>query len=113
LRLDAVTGGKMVLAKSLAEMPAERGKSFAAVSSGSTGSALLGNRAPKGVGILVSGHWEPPTRVAFPDAVGNHILRCLPRRAKAARDSMSRRSTGLNMLRTMCCRTCPTWSSTG
>jgi predicted AlkP superfamily pyrophosphatase or phosphodiesterase len=47
LRLDAATGGKMVLVKSLAELLAERGKSFAAVSSGSTGSALLGNpRAP-------------------------------------------------------------------
>src|SRR4030095_8551037 len=34
LRLDAATGGKMVLVKSLAEMLAERGKSFATVSSG-------------------------------------------------------------------------------
>jgi predicted AlkP superfamily pyrophosphatase or phosphodiesterase len=76
LRLDAVTDGKMVLTKSLADMLAERGKSFAAVSSGSTGSALLGNpRAPKGVGILVSGYWEPPKRVAFPDAVNDAILR--------------------------------------
>jgi predicted AlkP superfamily pyrophosphatase or phosphodiesterase len=90
LRLDAATGGKMVLAKSLAEMLAEHGKSFAAVSSGSTGSALLGNpRAPKGVGILVNGYWEPPTRVAFPDAVNDAILRRFPwaPRKGGARDS--------------------------
>jgi arylsulfatase A-like enzyme len=90
LRLDAVTSGKMVLAKSLAEMLAERGKTFAAVSSGSTGSALLGNpRAPKGVGILINGYWEPPTRVAFPDAVNNQILRRFPPapRKGGARDS--------------------------
>jgi Type I phosphodiesterase / nucleotide pyrophosphatase len=79
LRLDAATGGKMVLVKSLAEMLAERGKSFATVSSGSTGSALLGNpRAPKGVGILINGYWDPGTRVAFPDAVNDQILRRFP-----------------------------------
>ena len=50
LRLDAVTGERMVLAKTLGEILAERGKSLAVVSSGSTGSALLVNpRAPKGV----------------------------------------------------------------
>jgi predicted AlkP superfamily pyrophosphatase or phosphodiesterase len=45
LRLDAVTGGAMVLAKSLGEILAERGKTLAVVSSGSTGSALLGQPA--------------------------------------------------------------------
>src|SRR6266436_3064443 len=79
LRLDAVTGGGMVLTKSLAEYLAERGKTLAVVSSGSTGSALLANpRAPKGVGILVNGYWEPGTRVAFPDAVNENILRRFP-----------------------------------
>jgi predicted AlkP superfamily pyrophosphatase or phosphodiesterase len=90
LRLDAATGGKMVLAKSLAEMLAERGKSFAAVSSGSTGSALLGNpRAPKGTGILVNAFWEPGKRVAFPDAVNDAILRRFPAapRPGGAKDS--------------------------
>jgi hypothetical protein len=79
LRLDEVTGGGMVLVKSLAEYLAERGKTLAVVSSGTTGSALLGNpRAPKGVGILVNGYWEPGERVAFPDAVNEAILRRFP-----------------------------------
>jgi predicted AlkP superfamily pyrophosphatase or phosphodiesterase len=79
LRLDAVTGGAMVLAKSLGEILAERGKTLAVVSSGSTGSALLGNpRAPKGVGVLVNGYWEPGVRVAFPNAANDAILRRFP-----------------------------------
>src|SRR5258708_4069060 len=40
LRLDAATGGRMVLTKTLAEMLAERGKTLAIVSSGTTASAL-------------------------------------------------------------------------
>ena len=37
------------------------------MSSGSTGQVLLLNpRAPKGVGVLVNGYWEPGMRVAFP-----------------------------------------------
>ena len=75
LRLDEVTGGGMVLAKSLGEILAERGKRLAAVSSGSTGSALLLNpRAPKGVGVLINGYWEPGVRVAFPPAVNDAVL---------------------------------------
>jgi arylsulfatase A-like enzyme len=76
LRLDAATGERMVLAKTLGEILAERGKSLAVVSSGSTGSALLVNpRAPKGVGVLVNAFWEPGVRVAFPDTVNDAILR--------------------------------------
>jgi arylsulfatase A-like enzyme len=79
LRLDAATGGRMVLAKTLGEMLAERGKTLAVVSSGSTGSALLVNpRAPKGVGVLVNAFWEPGVRIAFPDAVNDAILRRFP-----------------------------------
>ncbi len=75
LRLDAATGGRMVLAKSLAEMLAARGQTLAVVHSGTTGSALLGNpRAPQGVGVLVNAWWEPGVRVAFPDAVNAAIL---------------------------------------
>jgi predicted AlkP superfamily pyrophosphatase or phosphodiesterase len=78
-RLDEATGGGMVLTKSLAEILAERGKALAVVSSGSTGSALLGNpRAPKGVGILVNGFWDPGKRVAFPDAVNDAVLHRFP-----------------------------------
>jgi predicted AlkP superfamily pyrophosphatase or phosphodiesterase len=89
LRLDAATGERMVLAKTLGEILAERGKSLAVVSSGSTGSALLVNpRAPKGVGVLVNAFWEPDVRVAFPDAVNDAILRRFPAAPKkgGARD---------------------------
>src|ERR1700759_4673706 len=41
LRLDAATGGGMVLVKSLGEFLTEHRKTLAVVSSGSTGSALL------------------------------------------------------------------------
>jgi arylsulfatase A-like enzyme len=74
LRLDDVTGGGMVLVKTLGEILQERGKRLAAVSSGSTGSALLTNaRAPQGAGVLISGYWEPGVRVAFPDAVNDAV----------------------------------------
>src|SRR5437660_6460785 len=76
LRLDEATGGGMVLAKSLAEILAERGKRLAVVSSGSTGQALVLNpRAPKGVGMLINGYWEPGVRVGFPAAVSDEVLR--------------------------------------
>jgi arylsulfatase A-like enzyme len=79
LRLNAATGGRMVMAKSLAEFLAERGKTLAVISSGSTGGALLVNpRAPQGVGVLVNGYWEPGTRVAFPDAINQAVLRRFP-----------------------------------
>jgi predicted AlkP superfamily pyrophosphatase or phosphodiesterase len=79
LRLDAATGERMVLAKTLGEILAEHGKTLAVVSSGSTGSALLVNpRAPKGTGVLVNAYWEPGVRVAFPDAVNEAILRRFP-----------------------------------
>src|SRR6266849_5168892 len=67
---------------------AERGKRFAAVSSGSTGQALLLNpRAPKGIGVLINGYWEPGVRVAFPSEVNDAVLQrfgAAPRRAGAA-----------------------------
>jgi arylsulfatase A-like enzyme len=76
LRLDEVTGGGMVLVKTLGEILQERGKRLAAVSSGSTGSALLTNaRAPQGAGVLINGYWEPGVRVAFPDAVNDAVRR--------------------------------------
>jgi hypothetical protein len=75
LRLDEVTDGRMVLTKSLAEILAERGKRLAVASSGSTGQALLLNpRAPKGVGVLLNGYWEPGVRVAFPSMVNDAVL---------------------------------------
>jgi arylsulfatase A-like enzyme len=79
MRLDRVTSGGMVLAKTLGEILHERGRTLAAVSSGSTGSALLTNaRAPQGAGVLINGYWEPGVRVAFPDAVNDEIARRFP-----------------------------------
>ena len=53
-KLDDVTGGNMVLVKSLGELLHARGMKLAAVSSRSSGQTLLLNpRAPKGVGILL------------------------------------------------------------
>lgn len=75
LKLDDVTGGNMVLAKSLGELLHARGMKFAAVSSGSSGQSLLLNpRAPKGIGILVNGYFEPGSLVAYPPNVNGEIL---------------------------------------
>ncbi len=69
----------MVTIKTLGEILAERGRTIAVVSSGTTGSALLVNpRAPKGVGVLVNAYWEPGVRVAFPDAANDAILSRFP-----------------------------------
>jgi len=90
LRLDVVTGGRMVTAKSLAEILSERGKTLAVIGSGSTGSTLLVSpRAPRGTGVLVNGYWDPGTRVAFPDVVNEIVLRRFPAapRPGGARDS--------------------------
>jgi arylsulfatase A-like enzyme len=79
LRLDGATSGGMVLTKTLGEILHERGRTLAAVSSGSTGSALLTNaRAPQGAGVLINGYWEPGMRVAFPDAANGEVLRRFP-----------------------------------
>jgi predicted AlkP superfamily pyrophosphatase or phosphodiesterase len=79
LRLDAATHGRMVLAESLADILAARGKTLAVVSSGTTGSALLVDpRAPQGVGVLVNAWWDPGVRVAFPPAVSDAILQRFP-----------------------------------
>jgi predicted AlkP superfamily pyrophosphatase or phosphodiesterase len=87
LKLDQVSGGRMVLATSLAEHLRARGRVLAAVSSGSTGSALLLNpRAARGVGILVNGYLEPGVRVAHPEKVNAEILaRFGPAPAKGGR----------------------------
>lgn len=75
LKLRAASGGHLLFARSLAERLLERGIRFAAVSSGSTGSALLLNhRAPEGIGVLVNGNFEPGRRVAYPDEANAAIL---------------------------------------
>jgi predicted AlkP superfamily pyrophosphatase or phosphodiesterase len=75
LRLDEVSGGRLVLVPTLAERLQARGLRLAAVSSGSTGSALLTNpKAPAGVGVLVNGYLEPGTTVAWPPDVNATVL---------------------------------------
>ena len=75
LKLRDATEGRLLFVPSLAEYLKARGLKFAAVSSGSTGSALLLNhRAPEGVGVLVNGNFDPGRRVAYPDQVSSTIL---------------------------------------
>ena len=75
LELDQATGGRLVLTETLGERLHARGLSLAGVSSGSTGSALLTNaRAPRGVGVLVNGAFEPGKLVAWPAEVNAAIL---------------------------------------
>ena len=73
--MDRATNGGLVNVPTLAERVGSAGLRFAAVSSGSTGSAfLLSPRAPAGVGVLVNGYFEPGTVVAFPPEVNAQIL---------------------------------------
>ncbi len=75
LKLRDASGGRLLFARSLAERLVEARLKFAAVSSGSTGSALLVNhRAPEGIGVLVNGSFEPGLRVAYPDEWNAVIL---------------------------------------
>jgi predicted AlkP superfamily pyrophosphatase or phosphodiesterase len=75
LKMRDVSGGRLLFAPSIAERLHERGLRFVAVSSGSTGSALLLNhRAPENVGVLVNGAFDPGRRVAYPDEVSAAIL---------------------------------------
>jgi len=116
LRLDRATGGGMVLVKTLGEILQERGKLLAAVSSGSTGSALLTNaRAPQGAGVLINGYWEPGVRVAFPDAVNDAVRRRFGAAPARGGDAATRRWAGPRACcATTCCRSSsPTSSSTG
>lgn len=75
LRIDAATGGRLVLAPTLAERLQARGRRLAGVSSGSTGSALLLNpRARAGIGVLVNGYLDPGTSAAYPAEVSGAVL---------------------------------------
>ena len=75
LKLRQVSNGRLLFARSLAERLQERGIRLAAVSSGSTGSALLLNhRASEGIGVLVNGKFDPGRRVAYPDETNAVIL---------------------------------------
>jgi predicted AlkP superfamily pyrophosphatase or phosphodiesterase len=75
LRLGEVSGGRLLFVKSLGERLHESGFRFAAVSSGSTGNALLLNPlAPQGIGVLINGNFDPGKRVAYPDDTSAGVL---------------------------------------
>jgi predicted AlkP superfamily pyrophosphatase or phosphodiesterase len=73
--LDEVTGGRLLFVKGLGERLHERGQLVAAVSSGTTGSALLLNhRAPQGIGVLINGYFNPGVLAAYPAHVNTAVL---------------------------------------
>jgi predicted AlkP superfamily pyrophosphatase or phosphodiesterase len=75
ISLEAASGGRLVLVKTLGEHLQEHGIQLAVVSSGSTGSSLLLNpQARYDVGALVNGYFDPGRLVAFPSEVNNIIL---------------------------------------
>jgi len=75
LELDRVTAGRLVLTDTLGERLHARGLKLAAVSSGSTGSALLTNpRARDGIGALVNGAFDPGNVVGWPASASEAIL---------------------------------------
>ena len=75
LEADRALNGRFLLAESLGEVLARSGRRLAAVSSASTGSALLLNhRAVGGTGALVNGAFDPGVVVAYPDPVNEAIL---------------------------------------
>jgi len=75
LRLGKWNGGRVVGPKSLGEYFQAAGIDYVAVSSGSTGSALLLNpTAPDGNGSLINPGFENGERVAFPDALNTALL---------------------------------------
>jgi len=77
IKLDSVTGGRMVLVKTLAERLTEAGKKVVTVGSGSSGSSLLLNpRAPRGnAGVMINtGNVSAERPLAYPAAVGEEII---------------------------------------
>ncbi|MGD0435682.1 MAG: alkaline phosphatase family protein [Bryobacteraceae bacterium] len=74
VKLAQISGGHAVAVPTLAETLEKAGISFAALSSGSTGSGFLLNpMAPAGIGTLISGSLEDGRRVAFPDQVDRDL----------------------------------------
>ena len=75
LSLGQANGGRVVAPKSLHEYLQAASIRYVAVSSGSTGNALLLNpTAPYGNGQLVNGGFENGARVAFPDSLNAALL---------------------------------------
>jgi arylsulfatase A-like enzyme len=76
LKLGEVTDGRIVLTPSIAELAAATGRRYVAVSSGSTGSALLmAPRAPRGSGTVINGSFYGSVSVGWPESVSNEVLK--------------------------------------
>lgn len=74
-QLAAVRGGRVIPGQTLSEILTTRGLKFVAVSSGSTGQALLLNSEVQGGhGVLINGGFDGGSRVAYPDDVSREIL---------------------------------------
>lgn len=75
LKLDEASPGRILLTSTVAELAAEAGKRFVAVSSGSTGSALLlAPRAPRGSGTVINGDFMGGAIAGWPEAVSKAVL---------------------------------------
>ena len=75
MKLDEATGGRMVTVPGIAEILAQAGRKMVAVSSGSTGSAiLLAPKSPRGIGTVINGDFFPGTQVAYPGAISAEVL---------------------------------------
>jgi hypothetical protein len=103
LKLDEATGGNMVTAPGIAEILAQRGSSMIAVSSGSTGSAiLLAPKAPHGTGTVINGDFFPGTQVAYPPPISDSVLKrfgAAPKKGGATADNNSSVDWSMQVLR--------------
>jgi arylsulfatase A-like enzyme len=76
LKLGEVTDGRILLTQSIAELATEIGHRYVAMSSGSTGSALLmAPRAPRGSGAVINGDFYGGASVGWPDSVSSEVLK--------------------------------------
>jgi arylsulfatase A-like enzyme len=76
LRLDEVTGGKTVMAPTLAEYLQSAGKRMVVVSSGSSGAAfLLAPKVTSGIGAMVHSESGEGLKPAYPPAFADEITR--------------------------------------
>src|SRR6185436_371412 len=76
LKIDAASPGRIVLVPAMAELAAGSGHRYVAVSSGSTGSALLmAPRAPRGSGIVINGDFYGGASAGWPEAIALEVTR--------------------------------------
>src|SRR5438552_3422375 len=76
LKLGELTDGRIVRTPSIAELTTEIGPRYVAVSSGSTGSALLmAPRAPRGSGAVINANFYGAAIVGWPETVSKEVLK--------------------------------------